>query len=53
MVAHIHPVLGHALVRPFIQVDGEGDGVFLLMSHHRYVEAMRVEIEHVGARAVS
>ena len=47
MVANIHPVLDHALVRPLIQVDGEGDGVFLPKSHRRYAEALRVKITDV------
>ena len=46
MVVHIHPVLGYALVRPLIQVDWEGDGVFLPMSHLLYAEAVRVNIAH-------
>ena len=52
MVAHIHPVLSHALVGPLIKVDGEGDGVFLPASHRRYVETVRVKIEHVHDRRV-
>ena len=47
MVVHIHPTLGYALVRPLIQVDGEGDGVFLPTSHLLYAEVVRVNIMHL------
>ena len=47
MVAHIHPVLSHALTEPLIQVKEEGDGVFLPTSHCRYAEVVRVKIVHV------
>ena len=47
MVVHIHPTLGYALVRPLIQVDGEGDGVFLPTSHLLYAEVVRVNIVHL------
>ena len=47
MVAHIHPVLSHALIGPLIQVDEEGDGVFLPTSHYRYAKVVRVKITHV------
>ena len=47
MVAHIHPVLDHALVGPLIQVDREGDGVFLLSSQCWYEEDVRVKVTHM------
>ena len=47
MVAHIYPVLDHALVEPLIQVNGEGDGVFLPISHRRYAEVVGVKIAQV------
>ena len=47
MVVHTHPVLGHTQIEPLIQVDKEGDGVFLPTSHSRYAEAVRVEIDYV------
>ena len=47
MIAPIDPILGHALVGPLIQVDEEGDGVFLHTSHHRNAEAVGVKIAHV------
>ena len=47
MVAHIHPIHDRALVRPLIQVNGEGDGLFLPASHHKNAEAVRVKIMHV------
>ena len=47
MVAHIHLVLGHALVGPFIKVDKEGDEEFLPTSHRRYAEAVREKVVHV------
>ena len=52
MVTYVHPVLGHALVGPLIQVDGEGDGVSLPTSHCRYTEAMRVKIVHARDKRV-
>ena len=47
MITHIHSVLIHVLVGPLIQVDREGDGVFLPTSHHQYEEALRVKIAYV------
>ena len=52
MVAHTHPVLGHAQVEPLIQVDKEGDGVFLPTGHRWYAEAVRVKIKYVNDRRV-
>ena len=46
MVADVHLVLGHALEGLPIQVAGEGDGVHLNTSRHRYLEESREEVEH-------
>ena len=52
MVANIHPVFSHMLVGFLIHVIGEGDGILLSMSHHRYSEVIRVEFVHMWDRRV-
>ena len=52
MVVHVHPILSHEQVGLFVQIIGEGDGVFLYKHHHWYPMAGRVEVIHVSDRSI-
>ena len=47
VIADEYPVFGQALEGLSIQIAGEGDGVILSTSHHRYSEKSGVEVAHV------
>ena len=52
MVAHVHSILGHALVGLIVQIAGEGNGVLFLKRHHRYAMDGGVKVAHVSNRSI-